>query len=90
MAGTLNRNLHLLKKLLGEQPATKVTFVTTMWDQIPKERGDQREKELKKGWKPMLELGARFTRFENTAKSAVEIVKHILHRDDSQRVEVSH
>jgi len=84
MAGTAYRNLNLFKKLCGDQPAKKVTFVTTMWDQIPKERGEQREKELKKYWKPMLELGARITRFENTAKSALDIIKQVLVSDDGR------
>ena len=64
MAGTAFRNLQMFGKLCGEEPASKVRFVTTMWDKISPGKGEQREEELCKNyWQPMLKLGARTDRF---------------------------
>jgi len=87
MSGTTFRNLRMFGKLCGDNPASKVIFVTTMWDKTSVRQGGQpkdeekkrneREKQLKDNyWKPMLALGARTIRFlqdkENSARNIVE------------------
>ena len=86
MSGTTFRNLRMFGKLCGDNPASKVIFVTTMWDKTSVRQGGQpkdeekkrneREKQLKDNyWKPMLALGARTVRFlqyeENCARDIV-------------------
>ena len=65
MTGSLSRNLQMFGKLCGASPATKVLFVTTMWDDNP-EHGETREQGLKDHYlKPMLDLGANMVPFKN-------------------------
>jgi len=86
MSGTTWRNLRMFGKLCGDNPASKVIFVTTMWDKTSTRQGEQREQrekrenELKeKYWRPMLELGARTDRFlQNNENCAQDIVKRLL------------
>jgi uncharacterized protein YifE (UPF0438 family) len=52
-----------------------------MWDKIPNNRGDDREKDLRAHYlKPMLDLGADVARFTNTADSAWQIISLVLKR----------
>jgi len=86
MSGTTFRNLRMFGKLCGSNPASKVIFVTTMWDKTSirqgehKEKKEQKEKELKeKYWRPMLELSARTDRFlQNKENCAQDIIKRLL------------
>ena len=71
MSGSLFRNLQMFGKLCGASPAEKVLFVTTMWDENP-ERGEEREQDLKDQYlKPMLNLGAKMARFENSGRNSI-------------------
>ena len=78
MGGTPQRNLCMFGKLCGDEPAKKVVFVTTMWDKISAEVGGKREKELETFLKPMLDLDAVQTRFDNRLTSAWRIVNLVL------------
>ena len=78
MGGTPQRNLCMFGKLCGDEPAKKVVFVTTMWDRISPEVGATREKELETFLKPMLNLKALQTRFDNQSTSAWRIVNLVL------------
>jgi len=44
MGGAPQRNLRMFGRLCGDEPAKKVVFVTTMWDKISTNVGEQREK----------------------------------------------
>jgi len=90
MSGMTFRNLRMFGKLCGDNPASKVIFVTTMWDKTSTRQGEQKEKEqrqreqreqeLKENyWRPMLELGARTGRFlQDKENCAQDIVKQLL------------
>lgn len=80
MAETAFRSLRMFGKLCGENPADKVIFVTTMWDNISKDKGEEREEELRKTyWRPMIELGAQTARFlQNNQDCAQNIVKRLI------------
>jgi len=83
MAGTAFRNLQMFGKLCGEEPASKVRFVTTMWDKISEEKGKERESEFSENcWRPMLELGARTERFIQCNEACAQaIIKQLVNSD---------
>ena len=65
----------MFHNLCGVEALKNVVLVTTMWDQVDEEEGDNRENELiNKYWKTMIELGCRTSRFENNTESALDIV----------------
>jgi len=75
MGGTPLRNLRVFNELCGDT-ARSVVLVTTMWDKLQgRMEGDTREESLKKNyWNGMVQRGAFVDRFENTPKSAWDIV----------------
>lgn len=72
-------NIEVFKGLVGKGLASKnVKFVTTMWDSDTRGEGRKREEELKtnpKYWGKMVNSGADVRRFENSNKSALDILK---------------
>src|SRR5271154_3227602 len=79
MTNSLSKNLNLFKMLCGSKATRNVIFVTTMWDRVRKEVGQQREEDLKKQqWLPMVELGSMVARFERTFESAWNIIDRIV------------
>ena len=89
MSGTTFRNLRMFGKLCGDNPASKVIFVTTMWDKTSQQDGqkdkerlqrEKREQELMdKYWRPMLELGARTARFyQDKGNCAQDIIQKLV------------
>ena len=58
-----------------------VIVVTTMWDKITPEEGLKREQELMSSgalFKPLLDGGAMMMRHDRTAKSATNVINHLL------------
>jgi len=88
ITGTVNRNLRMLGKLSGVDPAKKLIFVTTMWDDKKvADRADANERELRNDFfKPMLDLGADMDRFKNTTNSAWKIVCQLLLKHEDHTV----
>jgi hypothetical protein len=79
MAGTPLKNLHMFKRLCGENALRNVILVTTMWDEVDEEMGSQREKELiGKYWKAMIEQKSKVVRYLGTSDSAWDIIDHFL------------
>ena len=73
--GSLLKHLKTFHNLCGVEALKNVVFVTTMWDQVDEEEGDNRENELtNRYWKTMIDLGCRTSRFENNTESALDIV----------------
>ena len=69
--------LHLktFQNLCGAEVLKNVVLVTTMWDEVDEELGNDRESELiTRYWKTMIELGSRTSRFYNNTESALDIV----------------
>ena len=77
MGGTPLRNLRIFNELCGDT-AKSAVLVTTMWDKLlpsNTQEGDKREESLKKNyWNGMIHRGAFVDRFENTSKSAWDVV----------------
>jgi len=98
MSGTAFQTLRMFGKLCGDKAASRVIFVTTMWDKTSTRQGEQkekeqrqreqREKELKENyWRPMLELGARTDRFfQNKENCAQDIIKRLLDLPASEAI----
>ncbi|KAF9043948.1 hypothetical protein BJ165DRAFT_1611746 [Panaeolus papilionaceus] len=89
-SGTANKNLRMFGKLCGDGAASKVTFVTTMWDKMPGERTDiarERVKELKGTyWKNLVALGAQTEPFSNSSASAWGIVNPIAKSEEHRKI----
>ncbi|KAF9042386.1 hypothetical protein BJ165DRAFT_1529797 [Panaeolus papilionaceus] len=71
----------VIESLTGR--AVSLTIVTTMWNRLYNERmvrrAEQHFQELATGvWKPCVDQGARIVKFQNTHKSALEIVQDAL------------
>ena len=84
MAGTPLHHLKVFKKLCGTNALKKVIFITTMWDVVESDEGEERERQLREEyWKPMMKQGSTIARFSNTTHSAWSIVKPLI--DDANR-----
>ncbi|KAI5999967.1 P-loop containing nucleoside triphosphate hydrolase protein [Pisolithus albus] len=59
MAGTPLKNLRVFEKLCGKDAMSKVILVTTMWDEVDTDTGNERLEELKDSyWKGMISRGS--------------------------------
>ena len=72
------RNLHMFEALCGDEAASKVILVTTMWDRTSSESAKRCEELKSQYWVNMIRHGARTQRFENTKQSALNIVSGLL------------
>jgi hypothetical protein len=72
-------------ELCGDTAMSRVIFVSTKWDQVDKALGEYRERELKdKIWWPMLALGSKTERFDNSSGSAKNIVDFMIINEEAQ------
>ena len=56
-----------------------VVLVTNMWDEVPHDVGEARERELSSVFfRPVLDLGAQMVRHHDTAESAHDIIRRIM------------
>lgn len=76
MSGTLRKNFDMFSRLCGEKAAERVRLVTTMWDKVKDMERVRSVVSLLEGetWRPLLDAGARHEKFENSPKSAWDIV----------------
>ena len=78
MAGTPLKNLQDFQKLCGEDAMAQVVLVTTMWDEVEDDVGDERFKELKSTyWKGMISRGSETFKYLNNPRSAKELLRRI-------------
>lgn len=71
-------NLRVLANICGREAMDQVQLVTTMWDKAYFSSALWAEKELKEEcWKPLLDAGACYGRFDNTPQSAWAIVESL-------------
>ncbi|KAF4614587.1 hypothetical protein D9613_003446 [Agrocybe pediades] len=83
------RAFHLLNHMCGNAALGKVIFGTTNWTRISRKTGEDKEQELKDAhWDPMLQMGARYKRFEDSYESALSFIKMVIREDSNswQRV----
>ncbi|KAL7936397.1 P-loop containing nucleoside triphosphate hydrolase protein [Trichoderma chlorosporum] len=89
MGGAAMKNLRMFRKLCGDDGLSCVVLATTMWNMVPLEDGEKRERELSTNqgfWAGMVNKGSTVLRQDNGAISALAIMEHILTR--KQRVEL--
>jgi len=78
MAGSALKNLRIFGKLCGDRAAERVILLSTMWDKIPADSAERRERELLNTfWKPMLDHNSQFGRFDRTFERGWSIVNRI-------------
>ena len=79
MAGTPLKNLRMFEELCGKNAFHSVILTTTMWDEVDKEIGEERERELKeKYWKLMLARNSTTSRFLRTRESAFDLIEPLI------------
>ncbi|CAG9940299.1 unnamed protein product [Clonostachys rosea f. rosea IK726] len=81
MQGSAKKNLLMFRQLCGEDALKKVVLATTMWDKVPTEEGEKREKELvdtQEFWGWMLQKGSSCSRHTNSEDSAKRIVQTLV------------
>ena len=83
MSGSAYRNLQMFGRLCGNVPLRRARLVTTMWDMVKDHSklgvADDREKDLiAEFWKPLIAEGAIAKRFNNTSKSALQIIDELI------------
>lgn len=80
VGGVSYMNMQMFQKLCGEGALKNVFLCTTMWDLVPPEVGEERERELKEDfWASMIEQGASVVRHDGTADAARNIISRMLH-----------
>ncbi|KAI5993739.1 hypothetical protein F5J12DRAFT_726660 [Pisolithus orientalis] len=86
MGGKSQNNLRMFHKLCGEDSLKNVSIITTMWDKVTPEEGQQREQELRSGhnlFKPLLDKGAVLERYDGTPQSASNIIDYLLRKEST-------
>ncbi|KAI6117054.1 P-loop containing nucleoside triphosphate hydrolase protein [Pisolithus croceorrhizus] len=87
MAGTPLKNLRFFERLCGENATSKVTLVTTMWDEVDSEVGKERLKELKKSyWQGMVSRGSTTFECEDPQGSPMKLLQQIVQRMKEQEL----
>ncbi|KAI6099981.1 P-loop containing nucleoside triphosphate hydrolase protein [Pisolithus croceorrhizus] len=87
VAGTPLKNLRVFEKLCGKNAMSKVTLVTTMWDEVDTEVGQERLKELKESyWKGMVSRGSTTFECEDTQGSPMKLLRQIVQRQKEQEL----
>ena len=79
--GTPLANLRLFEDLCGKNALQSVILATTMWDEVDKETGEARERELKsnpKYWLTMLARNSTTSRFMRTRESAFTLIDPLI------------
>lgn len=81
LRGSGRKNLLMFKKMLGMGGMSNCRLVTTKWSKEPKEKAEDREQQLasKEGlWQPLVAAGAQMVRFDDSMKSAIEIINPLV------------
>ncbi|KIM75842.1 hypothetical protein PILCRDRAFT_13215 [Piloderma croceum F 1598] len=73
--GSVLKNLEVFREMCGQKAMPNVVMATTMWSKVSEEEGRRREEELtEKFWNDLVANGCKVERFEDTHKSAWNIV----------------
>lgn len=71
------RNLHMFKRLCGDQNLSNVVLATCQWERVQEADGIERERQLKEThnfWGYMIERGSQIHRHYNNRESALSII----------------
>jgi hypothetical protein len=77
MRGSAMKNLRMFRQVVGDENMKHCCLVTTKWSRQGKDVSQTREDELRNGdtfWKPLLKRGAKIKRFDDSPKSAMDII----------------
>ncbi|KZT74204.1 hypothetical protein DAEQUDRAFT_702482 [Daedalea quercina L-15889] len=81
MSGISMQTYRLFRKLCGDSAMTNVVIVTTMWETVDPQLGEQRLQQLEKNYfKDAVDRGARILRHDNTSHSAAAILSKLLRK----------
>ncbi|THV66967.1 hypothetical protein D6D28_07883 [Aureobasidium pullulans] len=83
MTGSSMKTLDLFKQLCGDDAFEHIVLATTMWNNVARETGKQREKDLKENdryWGLMWQKGSTIIRHDSK-ESAMKIVEELLKRN---------
>ncbi|EJD50969.1 P-loop containing nucleoside triphosphate hydrolase protein [Auricularia subglabra TFB-10046 SS5] len=81
VGGVTAKNMRMFRSLCGDAALKNVVLCTTMWDLVSRSHAEQREAELKADfWKDMISSGSSAVRHDNTAASALAVVRPMLGR----------
>lgn len=84
-ARTPMRILRDFQKLFGENDMSRVTLVTTMWDEEEDDVGEEKLKELEESyWKMMILRGSTTFKYLNTQDSAMQLLRSNVRRTVEQ------
>ncbi|KAI6039625.1 hypothetical protein EDC04DRAFT_2894970 [Pisolithus marmoratus] len=78
---------HRCREWCGDElvSGTRIALVTTMWDEVGEEVGNERLAELQGNhWKQMLESGSTVLRYQNTPESAMELLRAVVCQKSDQ------
>lgn len=84
MQGAAMKNLHMFRKLVGNDGLKNVLLVTTMWDKVSQDEGMSRENELRNSpdfWKPLVDKKSKVLRHDRGPASSYDIVQKIIRGD---------
>ncbi|KAL4062537.1 hypothetical protein J3A83DRAFT_4053966, partial [Scleroderma citrinum] len=71
-----SNKLAVLQELCEDTSVSKIVLVTTMWDEVDEDIGNERLAEFRENyWKTMILQGARTFRYWNTPESARELLQ---------------
>ncbi|TEB22531.1 P-loop containing nucleoside triphosphate hydrolase protein [Coprinellus micaceus] len=87
MTGSACNNLHLFKKICGEDSLRNVAIVTTKWGRVPEEEGKERQRNLEindKYFGGMIKAGAVPFCYDGTPASAHSILEHIFTKQPTE------
>ena len=79
MMGSTLKNLDVFQKLCGKGALKRVVLCTTKWSDIYQEEGEMRTRQLTEiYWKEMVKGGSIVRKFEDSKKSAWEVIDSII------------
>ncbi|KIM75858.1 hypothetical protein PILCRDRAFT_662446 [Piloderma croceum F 1598] len=89
MSGAVMRNLRTFRNLCGSEAMPNVVIATTMWGEVEKDVGEQRERELMSDfWNQMVADGCTTERFDDTYESAWGIIRNIVQKNTATTLQI--
>lgn len=87
MQGSGMRNLHMFKRLCGDQNLSNVVMATCQWERVVEADGIERERQLKETknfWGYMVERGSQVHRHYNNRESALRLIDNLVGANKSR------
>lgn len=81
MGGIARQNFSTVMRLIGDKAIQNTVIVTTMWDRVSNQEGEERLHQLKTSelfFKSAVDEGAPVTVHQRTVDSAQAIIRHLL------------